>query len=87
MIGCWHLLAPDDARSMRVCLGTHLGGYELMVEQFDAQSYWHWVVKNHSGHEIEAGDAPCVTIAEAQAEDAAFHIHPPTVGDWVARLL
>jgi hypothetical protein len=38
------------------------------------------------GHEIEGGTAPDAHSAERMAEEAAFHIHPPSVGDWVARL-
>jgi hypothetical protein len=38
------------------------------------------------GHEIESGTAPDAHTAERMAEEAAFHIHPPSTGDWVARL-
>jgi hypothetical protein len=39
------------------------------------------------GHEIETGMAPDAHTAERMAEEAAFHIHPPCVGDWIARLI
>jgi hypothetical protein len=41
---------------------------------------------NTLGHEIESGVAPDAHSAEKMAEEAAFHIHPPSVGDWVGRL-
>jgi hypothetical protein len=39
------------------------------------------------GHEIEGGTARDAHTAEELAEEAAFHIHPPSVGDWVRRLM
>ncbi len=87
MIGCWHALRRDQARHVLISLGTRVGGYELVVEHCDGEPCWHWVVLSHLGHEIEGGTAPDAHSAERLAEEAAFHIHPPTLGDWVARLM
>jgi len=86
MIGYWHATAFGRANRVPVSLCAHVGGYELMVE-CSGEHCWHWVVMNHRGHEIEEGTAPDAHTAEEMAEAAAFHIHPPSVGDWVGRLL
>jgi hypothetical protein len=87
MIGSWHAIPEDGARHVRVALGAHVGGYELVVERCNGELCWHWTVMNRLGHAIESGTAPYAVSAERLAEEAAFHIHPPTVGDWVGRLL
>jgi hypothetical protein len=87
MIGCWHALRRDEARHVVISLGTRVGGYELVVERCEGESCWHWAVLSHLGHEMEGGTAPDAHSAERLAEEAAFHIHPPTLGDWVARLM
>ncbi len=87
MIGYWHATDCDEARHVRVALGAHLAGYELVIERCENEPCWHWRVMNQRGREIESGVAPNVETAERMAEEAAFHIHPPTVGDWVARLI
>jgi hypothetical protein len=86
MIGYWHLIPIDQARQVRVSLGAHVGGHELVVERCDGEPCWHWAVMSLQGQEIEGGTAPDAHTAERMAEEAAFHIHPPSVGDWVARL-
>jgi hypothetical protein len=86
MIGYWRSISPDIARQVRVKLGAHVGGHELVVEQCSAEPCWHWAVLSSLGHEIESGTAPDAHTAERMAEEAAFHIHPPSTGDWVARL-
>jgi hypothetical protein len=87
MIGYWHDLPPDQTRHVLVSVGARLGGYELIVEQCDDEPCWHWSVANHRGRQIESGVAPDASTAKRMAEEAAFHIHPPTVGDWVERLI
>lgn len=87
MIGYWHAIPPDVARNVRVSLGAHVGGYELVVERCGGEPCWHWMVLNRRGHEIESGTAPDAGTAESMAEEAAFHIHPPSVGDWIERLM
>ena len=87
MIGYWHVIAPEDAHSIAVALGAHVGGHELIVERFDGERNWRWIVLSGRGHEIECGVAPDAHTAELLAEDAAFHIHPPTIGDWIGRLM
>jgi hypothetical protein len=87
MIGCWHALGSNEARHVLISLGSHVGGYELVVERCDGEPCWHWAVLSHLGHEMEGGTAPDAHSAELQAEEAAFHIHPPMLGDWVARLM
>jgi hypothetical protein len=86
MIGYWHVIATDRAQEA-VSLGAHLGGHELVVGHCGGEPCWHWVVLSLQGHEIESGTAPDAHAAELMAEEAAFHIHPPSVGDWVARLI
>ena len=85
MIGYWHAISPDQARRVHVSLAAHVGGHELVVERCGAEPWWHWAVMIRLGHEIEGGTAPDAHSAERMAEEAAFHIHPPSVGDWVAR--
>ncbi len=87
MIGYWHAVPPDQARQVRVSLGTRLGGHELVVERCNGEPCWHWAVRSYLGHDIESGLAPDARTAELMAEEAAFHIHPPCVGDWVGRLI
>ena len=87
MIGFWHAIDPEDAHSIAVALGAHVGGHELIVERFAGEHDWRWIVLSRGGNEIEGGVAPDAHTAELLAEDAAFHIHPPTIGDWVGRLL
>ncbi|MGA3029820.1 MAG: hypothetical protein ABSE58_03645 [Candidatus Limnocylindrales bacterium] len=86
MIGYWHAISPDRHVQAGVAMGAHLGGHELIVER-SCEGCWRWAVMNCLGHEIEGGTAPDERTAEEMAEDAAFHIHPPTVGDWVRRLI
>jgi hypothetical protein len=86
MIGYWHAVSPDAASRVRVSLGARVGGHELVVERCGGEPCWHWAVLSPLGHEIESGTAPDAHTAERLAEEAAFHIHPPSVGDWVARL-
>lgn len=87
MIGYWYPIPGDVARRVRVCLGARLGGYGLVVERVNGEPSWHWRVVNQRGREIESGTAPDASTAEGLAEEAAFHIHPPSVGDWVERLM
>jgi hypothetical protein len=87
MIGYWHTIHPDETRHVWVSLGAHLGGYELIVERCSGESCWHWMVRTQNGHEIESGTAPYANAAERLAEEAAFHVHPPSVGDWIGRLI
>jgi hypothetical protein len=87
MIGYWHLIPRDESRLVRIGLGAHVGGCELVVERRNGDRLWSWRVVNQHGHEIESGAATDAGTAERLAEEAAFHIHPPTVGDWVGRLL
>jgi len=87
MIGYWQVVARDDYREPRVALAASVGGHELVVERRGVEQCWHWMVLSRLGHEIEGGVAPDAHTAESMAEDAAFHIHPPSVGDWVARLI
>jgi hypothetical protein len=87
MIGCWHALRGDEARQVLISLGAHVGGHELVVEHCHGEHCWHWAVLSLLGHEIEAGTAPDAHSAERLAEEAAFHLHPPMLGDWVARLM
>lgn len=87
MIGYWHALPCDPCRAVAVALGAHVGGYDLVVEHCDEEPCWHWLVSNRRGREIESGVAPNAATAELLAEEAAFHIHPPSIGDWVARLI
>jgi hypothetical protein len=86
MIGYWHVIATNRAHEA-VSLGARLGGHELVVEHCGGEPCWHWVVLSLTSHEIESGTAPDAHAAELMAEEAAFHIHPPSVGDWVARLM
>jgi hypothetical protein len=86
MIGYWHSIEAPSGKVL-VVLGAHLGGHELVVEQCRGEPCWHWMVLSRLGHELEAGVAPDAHEAELLAEEAAFHIHPPSVGDWVSRLL
>jgi hypothetical protein len=86
MIGYWHVVAPDQMSQARVAAGALLGGHELIVE-CSGERCWRWAVMSQRSHEIEGGTAPDMRTAEAMAEDAAFHIHPPSLGDWVGRLL
>jgi hypothetical protein len=85
MIGYWHHV-DHEVKTTAECLEAHLGGYDLVVEHSRGPA-WSWRVVNLHGHEIEAGSAPNLVSAELMAEDAAFHIHAPTEGDWIARLL
>ena len=87
MIGYWHAIPSDEVRYVRVKLGARLCGHELVVERCGGESCWHWTVLSHLGHEIEAGIATDAHAAEQMAEEVAFHIHPPFVGDWVGRLM
>lgn len=87
MIGYWHAIPRDEVRHVRVSLGARLGGHELVVERCNGEPCWQWRVLNGRGHEIESGTAPSASTAERLAEEAAFHIHPPSVGDWVEPLL
>jgi hypothetical protein len=87
MIGYWHIVPNDRVRRVQVLLGAHVGGHELVVEKCNGEPCWHWAVRTLQGHEIESGVAPDAHTAERLAEEAAFHIHPPSVGDWVSRLL
>ena len=87
MIGYWQVIPRDVPHRVRVCMGAHLGGCELIVERRNGVGLWRWSVVNQHGHELESGFAPDAGSAERLAESAAFHIHPPCVGDWVGRLL
>jgi hypothetical protein len=87
VIGCWHALPSDPNRPVQIALGARVGGHRLVVEHYSAEQCWRWAVLSYLGHEIEGGVAPDAHSAERMAEEAAFHIHPPSVGDWVARLL
>jgi hypothetical protein len=87
MIGYWHVVPNDQARRVQVLLGARVGGHELVVEKCSGELCWHWAVRTLQGHVIESGLAPDAHTAERLAEEAAFHIHPPSVGDWVSRLL
>jgi hypothetical protein len=86
MIGYWHAIEPDRASQARVLVVALLAGHQLIVER-SGEHIWRWAVMNQRSHEIEGGTAPDLHTAEEMAEDAAFHIHPPSVGDWVGRLL
>jgi hypothetical protein len=86
MIGFWHALAPDPARRVRISLGARLGGYELIVERCGDEPGWRWAVLSQAGHEVEGGTAPNAQAAQRMAEEAAFHLHPPSTGDWMGRL-
>ena len=86
MIGYWHPVAPPLDGAV-VALGAHVGGHTLLVERCRGEFCWHWMVLSALGHEIEGGLAPDAHKAEQLAEEAAFHIHPPTEGDWIARLI
>lgn len=86
MIGYWYVIPIDQVFQARVSLGAHVGGHELIVEQCGDEPCWRWAVMSLGGHEIESGTAPDAHTAEGMAEEAAFHIHPPSLGDWVARL-
>ena len=87
MIGYWHAVPADEVHPVWVKLGARLCGHELVVERCVGALCWHWVVMNTLGHEIESGVAPDAHTAEKMAEEAAFHIHPPSVGDWIGRLM
>ena len=87
MIGYWHTVPADEVRHVRVKLGARLGGHELVVERCGGEPCWRWAVMSCLGHEIESGTAPDAHTAEKMAEEAAFHIHPPSLGDWVGRLM
>jgi len=87
MIGYWHANPRDTASHVRVSLGAHVGGHELVVELRNGERVWRWSVITAHGHEVESGTAPDAGTAERLAEEAAFHIHPPNVGDWIERLL
>ncbi len=87
MIGFWQPVPPDAARRVIVARTALLHGQRLVVEQCAGEPCWHWSVRTEGGHELEAGVAPDIRSAEQRAEDAAFHIHPPTLGDWVERLM
>jgi hypothetical protein len=87
MIGYWHVVGADETRHALIALGARLGGYELVVERCGVEPCWHWMVLSRQGHEIEGGTAPSAHTAEEMAEEAAFHIHPPSEGDWVGRLI
>ncbi len=86
MIGYWHEV-PAPHGNATIALGAHLGGHELVVEHLEGEACWHWSLMSALGHELEAGEASDAHRAELAAEEAAFHIHPPCEGDWVARLL
>jgi hypothetical protein len=87
MIGCWHAIPSDVTRHVRDSLGAHVGGCDLVVERRNGERAWHWRVITPHGHELECGIAPDATGAERLAEEAVFRVHPPSVGDWVERLL
>ena len=87
MIGYWHAVPADEMSHVWVKLGARLGGHELVVERCVGEPCWRWAVMSYLGHEIESGIAPDAHAAEQMAEEAAFHIHPPSVGDWVGRLM
>ena len=87
MIGYWHVVPPDRRARYRCRWAPIVGGHELVVERCGGEPCWHWAVLSCLGHEIESGTAPDAHTAERLAEEAAFHIHPPSVGDWVARLI
>jgi hypothetical protein len=87
MIGCWHALPSDPDRRIQIALGARVGGHELVVERLGEERCWRWAVMSPLGNEIEGGVAPDAHSAETMAEEAAFHIHPPSVGDWVGRLM
>lgn len=87
MIGYWHAMAPDEAYAVQVSLRAQLVGHDLIVERCGGEPCWHWAVLSHMGHEIEGGIAQDAHAAERMAEEAAFHIHPPSIGDWVGRLI
>jgi hypothetical protein len=87
VIGCWHALPSDPDRQIQISLGARVGGHQLVVERHSEEQCWRWQVLSYLGHEIEGGVAPDAHSAERMAEEAAFHIHPPSIGDWVARLL
>ena len=86
MIGYWHSVDLPSRRVL-VALGARLGGHDLIVEHCQGEPCWHWMVLSALGHEIEGGVAPDAHQAEMLAEAAAFHIHPPSVGDWIGRLI
>jgi hypothetical protein len=87
MIGYWHVVPLDEPTNIWIKLGTHLGGYDLVVERCLDEPCWRWMILSKLGHEIEGGTAPDAHTAESLAEDAAFHLHPPSTGDWVGRLM
>jgi hypothetical protein len=53
MIGYWHEIASAEVRSVAVALAAHVGGHELMVERFDGEHCWRWIVLSGRGREIE----------------------------------
>ena len=87
MIGYWHVVPLDQSGPILVALGARLAGHQLVVERCSGEPCWRWAVISYLGHEIEGGLAPDARSAEKMAEEAAFHIHPPSVGDWVGRLI
>jgi len=87
MIGTWHVIPLDREPLVKVSLGARVGGHQLVVRRCGGEDCWHWAVLSNLGHEIEGGTAPDAHAAERMAEEAAFHIHPPSVGDWVGRLI
>lgn len=87
MIGFWRPAPPDPLRHVTAVRTAILHGQRLFVEQSEGECCWHWAVRTPGGHEIESGLADDALSAEQEAEEAAFHIHPPTIGDWVERLM
>lgn len=87
MIGFWRPAPPDPGRHVVAVWTAVLHGQRLLVEHCDGEPCWHWMVLSQHGHEIECGSANDAASAELEAEEAAFHIHPPTLGDWLERLM
>ena len=87
MIGYWHVESPDAKRRIRSARGAELHGLTLVVEQCEDEDCWQWSVLSAHGHVIESGVEPSVRAAEERAEAAAFHVHPPMLGDWIERLI
>jgi hypothetical protein len=86
MIGTWRVVSLEREPLVKISLGARVGGHQLLVQRCGGEDCWHWVVQGSLGREIEGGTAPDARSAELMAEEAAFHIHPPSVGGRVPRL-